>query len=69
MDSIQLKGNGYIISIYDNEPSKEPEASAGQNGIRVWKTDDNSGFRLVAHSWLNLEHVITEDQKFSGNRE
>jgi hypothetical protein len=69
MDSIQLKGNGYNISVYDNEPSKEPEISAGQNGIRVWKLDDNPNFRLIAHSWLNLEHVITDDRKFSGNRE
>ena len=67
--SIQLSGSGYSVSVHDNEPSIEPEISAGHNGIRIWQLDDNPDLRLVAHSWLNLEHVITEDQKFSGNRD
>lgn len=69
MAFLQLKGNGYSLSIHDNKPSEEPKISEGQNGIRVWKLDDDPDFRLIAHSWLNLEHIITEDQKFSGNRE
>ena len=69
MAYVQLRGSDYKVSIHDNQPSTEPDISDGHNGIRAWRLDDSPDLRLIAHSWLNLEHVITEEQKFSDNRE
>ena len=68
MASSTLNGPGYTLSIHDNEPSTDPEIGEGQNGIRRWQLEDAPHFRTVAHSWLNLEHVVTEDRQFFGNR-
>ncbi len=69
MPSLTLNGPDYALAIHDNEPSDDPKVGAGHNGIRRWQPEGDPDVRLVAHSWLNLEHVVTEDRKFSGNRE
>ena len=69
MSSCELSGPGYRLAIHDNEPSDDPPAGEGQNGIRRWRIDSDPDLPLIAKSWLNLEHVITEDRRFSGNRE
>lgn len=68
MNSISLKGSGYALSIHNNEPSRDPKVGEGQNGIRCWKAKDAPHLSPIALSWLNLEHVVTQDQQFFGNR-
>jgi len=68
MASIDLRCNGFTATVFDNEPSSDPPIGEGQNGLRIWRPDDDPEVRLIAASWLNLEHIITEDAKFSGPR-
>lgn len=69
MNAASLRGPGYTLSVHDNTPSSVPPVAEGQNGIRIWRVDDDPDVRVIAHSWLNLEHIITQDLRFSGNRE
>ena len=69
MASIELQCNGFTATVFDNEASDDPEVRDGQNGIRVWRQDDDPDTRLCAPSWLNLEHVIiNEEEGFLGGK-
>lgn len=63
MASIELKGNGFSAVVFDNEASTDPEVRDGGNGIRVWKQDEDPDTRFCAPSWLNLEHVVVDEEE------